>query len=124
VVQYPLVSQFAWRLTCCKLDAHQIIAYSYKIALLARFSGTALKFILFQKTAKEKTVKILKAALIVLVIITVSACGSAERKKNKAEARNTDEKTKTMQEYKSCIKKAKDDQAKLDLCENLLKANE
>lgn len=68
--------------------------------------------------------KILKAALIVLVIITVSACGSAERKKNKAEARNTDEKTKTMQEYKSCIKKAKDDQAKLDLCENLLKANE
>ena len=68
--------------------------------------------------------KILKAALIVLTIITVSACGSAERKKNKAEAALTDEKTKTMQEYKSCVKKAKQDQDKLDACERLLKANE
>jgi hypothetical protein len=68
--------------------------------------------------------KILKAALIIFTIITVSACGSAERKKNKAEAAYTDEKTKTMQEYKSCVKKAKEDQAKLDACERLLKANE
>jgi hypothetical protein len=69
-------------------------------------------------------VKILKAALLIFMIIAVSACGSAERKKNKAEARHTDEKTKTMQEYKSCIKKAKEDQAKLDACERLIKANE
>ena len=65
-----------------------------------------------------------KAALLVLMIITVSACGSSERKKNRAEAAYTDEKTKTMQEYKSCIKKAKEDQAKLDACERLIKANE
>jgi hypothetical protein len=32
-------------------------------------------------------VKILKAALLIFMIIAVSACGSAERKKNKAEAR-------------------------------------
>jgi hypothetical protein len=68
--------------------------------------------------------KVLKFALIVLTIVTVAACGSAERKKNKAEAQYTDEKTKTMQEYKSCIKKAKEDQDKLDACERLLKANE
>ena len=68
--------------------------------------------------------KIFKFALLVLTIVTVAACGSAERKKNKAEAQYTEEKTKTMQEYKSCVKKAKDDQDKLDACERLLKANE
>ena len=57
-------------------------------------------------------------------MIAISACGSAERKKNKAEAAYTDEKTKTMQEYKSCVKKAKEDQAKLDACERLIKANQ
>jgi hypothetical protein len=65
-----------------------------------------------------------KAALIAALVVAVSACGSAERKKNKAEAAYTDEKTKTMQEYKSCVKKAKEDQAKLDACERLMKANE
>ena len=68
--------------------------------------------------------KILKVAVVVLTIITVSACSSAESKKNKAEAAYTKEKTKTMQEYKSCVKKAKEDEAKLDACERLLKANE
>jgi hypothetical protein len=68
--------------------------------------------------------KIFKIALIILTIISVSACSSAERKKNKAEAAYTNEKTKTMQEYKSCVKKAKEDQAKLDACERLIKANE
>ena len=36
----------------------------------------------------------------------------------------TQEETKTMQEYKSCVKKAKQDQDKLDACERLLKANQ
>ena len=72
----------------------------------------------------RRKVKIVKTALIVLTIITLSACGSAERKKNKAEAEYTKEKTKTMQEYKSCVKKAKDNQAKLDACERLIKANQ
>ena len=68
--------------------------------------------------------KVLRFALLILTIVTVAACGSAERKKNKAEAQHTEEKTKTMQEYKSCVKKAKDNQDKLDACERLLKANE
>ena len=76
------------------------------------------------KVPKEKIMKILKIALIFLTIITVSACGSAERKKNKAEAAYAEEKTKTMQEYKSCVKKAKENQAKLDACERLIKANQ
>jgi hypothetical protein len=53
------------------------------------------------------------------------ACGSnPEKEKNRAEAKYTEEKTKTMQEYKSCVKKAKQDQEKLDACERLLKAIE
>ena len=68
--------------------------------------------------------KLIKFALLLLTIVTVAACGSSERKKNKAEAQYTEEKTKTMQEYKSCVKKAKEDQDKLDACERLLKANE
>ena len=68
--------------------------------------------------------KILKAALFISVIVVIAACGSAERKKNKAEAAYTEEKTKTMQEYKSCVKKAKEDQAKLNACEALMKAIE
>ena len=68
--------------------------------------------------------KILNAIVIALAIITISACGSSERKKNKAEAALAEEKTKTMQEYKSCVKKAKEDEAKLDACERLMKANQ
>ena len=69
--------------------------------------------------------KTLKTAVLVVIIAGLTACGSAgQKQKNKAEARHTDEKTKTMQEYKSCIKKAKDDQQKLDKCEMLIKAIE
>lgn len=68
----------------------------------------------------------LRNALIVLSAVTVlTACGSSpEKQKAKAEARKTEEETKTMQEYKSCLKKAKTNQEKLDACERLLKANE
>ena len=60
---------------------------------------------------------------LVVTILALTACGSAERTVNKAEAKKTQEETKTMQEYKSCIKKAKQDEVKLDACERLLKAN-
>jgi outer membrane biogenesis lipoprotein LolB len=68
--------------------------------------------------------KTLKTAVLVVAIAALAACSSGKRQKNKADARNTDEKTKTMQQYKSCIKKAKDDQQKLDKCEMLIKAIE
>ena len=64
-----------------------------------------------------------KTIIITSAFVTLVACSSGERKVNKAEAEHTREQTKTMQEYKSCIKKAKQDQDKLDNCERLIKAN-
>ena len=59
------------------------------------------------------------------IVVLLTACGSSpEKQKAKAEAKQTEEATKTMQEYKSCVKKAKTDQDKLDACERILKANQ
>ena len=64
-----------------------------------------------------------KAVLVISTVILLAACGSSpEKQKAKAEARKTEEETKTMQEYKACLKKAKTDEAKLDACERLIKA--
>lgn len=61
--------------------------------------------------------------LMSAVVLLLAACGSSpEKQVAKADARQTDEETKTMQEYKSCVKKAKTDQDKLDACDRLLKA--
>jgi len=57
--------------------------------------------------------------------LLLTGCGSSPaEKKAEAEARLTQEKTKTMQEYKECIKRAKNDTAKLDSCERMLKVLE
>jgi len=64
-----------------------------------------------------------KTVFVLSTIILLTACGSSpEKQKAKAEARKTEEQTKTMQEYKACLKKAKTDEAKLDACERLMKA--
>ena len=64
-----------------------------------------------------------KTVFVLSTIILLTACGSSpEKQKAKAEARKTEEETKTMQEYKACLKKAKTDEAKLDACERLIKA--
>jgi hypothetical protein len=77
------------------------------------------------KTNRSAVVSFIRKFIILAGMVTLLiACSSPERQKNKAEARHTEEKTKTMQEYKSCIKKAKEDQPKIDACERLLKANE
>jgi len=66
-----------------------------------------------------------KPILIVGVVSLLAACGSSpEKEKARAEAKYTEEKTKTLQEYKTCVKKAKEDQQKQDACERLLKAVE
>lgn len=63
-----------------------------------------------------------KIVLVLSAVILLTACGSSpEKQKAKAEARKTEEETKTMQEYKACLKKAKTDEAKLDACERLIK---
>jgi len=65
------------------------------------------------------------ALFVMSTVLLLTACGSSpEKQKAKAEAEKTKEETKTMQEYKACLKKAKTDAAKLDACERLLKANE
>jgi len=67
--------------------------------------------------------KQLNAIILVAATAFLVACGSSPtEKKDIAEARLTEEKTKTIQEYKACVKKAKEDTAKLDACERLLKA--
>ena len=64
-----------------------------------------------------------KTVFVISTVILLTACGSSpEKQKAKAEARQTEEQTKTMQEYKACLKKAKTDEAKLDACERLMKA--
>ena len=83
---------------------------------------------LFMITKKHKGfgMKSIRNTVILagLVSILVACSSNPEKEKNRAEAKLTDEKTKTMQEYKSCIKKAKQDEAKLDVCERILKAVE
>jgi len=66
----------------------------------------------------------IKSIILVSTMALLVACGSSpQQKKDTADARLTEEKTKTMKEYKECIKKAKENTAKLDACERLLKAN-
>jgi thymidine phosphorylase len=61
--------------------------------------------------------------LMFFMVVLLTACGSSpEKQKARAEAKKTEEETKTMQEYKACVKKAKTDQEKLDACERLMKA--
>jgi thymidine phosphorylase len=76
-------------------------------------------------TTRGYTMKFRNALFVMATVLLLTACGSSpEKQKAKAEAEQTKEETKTMQEYKSCLKKAKTDAEKLDACERLLKANE
>lgn len=64
-----------------------------------------------------------KSVMIVGAMALLVACGSSpQQKKDIADARLTEEKTKTIKEYKECIKRARENTAKLDACERLLKA--
>ena len=69
--------------------------------------------------------RIHKSIFFICAVSLLAGCGSSpEKDKARAEAAYTEEKTKTLKEYKECVKKAKEDQAKLDACERLLKAAE
>ena len=64
-----------------------------------------------------------KTVFVLSTVVLLTACGSSpDKQKAKAEAEKTKEETKTMQEYKACLKKAKTDEEKLDACERLIKA--
>jgi hypothetical protein len=61
--------------------------------------------------------------LISAAVTLLTACGATpEERKQHAEAEYTQEKTKILQDYKACVKKAKGDEKKLNNCEALLKA--
>jgi len=59
---------------------------------------------------------------LAVLVAAPTGCSSPERTKARAEADLAREKTKTMQEYKACLKKAGNDQEKLDACERIVKA--
>jgi hypothetical protein len=55
--------------------------------------------------------------------LLISGCSSSPKEqKDEAEAAYIEQKTETIEEYKTCIKDAGTDQVKLDACESLLKA--
>lgn len=61
---------------------------------------------------------------VILLSFMAAGCSSTQDKSNKAQAEYTKEKTKTLQQYKDCAKKAKGDEAELQKCDALLKAIE
>lgn len=64
----------------------------------------------------------LKSMIVASAVTLLVACGNTpEQKKDLAEANFTDEKTKTLQDYKKCLDKADKDTAKMDACERLIR---
>ena len=64
------------------------------------------------------------AALVCLILVSSVACTSSKERAQEAEAEYTEEKTKTLKEYKQCIKDAEGDEKKTAACEGLLRAVE
>ncbi|HHH44921.1 MAG TPA: hypothetical protein ENK49_12355 [Gammaproteobacteria bacterium] len=62
------------------------------------------------------------ALLAAVTTINLAACTSAEERAAEAQAEYTEEKTKTLQEYKACVDDAGSDEEDLKKCEGLLKA--
>ena len=60
----------------------------------------------------------------VALFLVLAACSSPQEKAAEAEAEYTEEKTKTLKEYKECAKEAEGDESKLKSCDALLKAVE
>lgn len=68
--------------------------------------------------------KIQTILLITIAAVSLTACSTASEQKDEAQAAYTEEKTKTLQEYKECVKASEGDEAKMAQCEALLKAVE
>lgn len=66
-----------------------------------------------------------KACICILVIaVLATGCGSGQRKVNKSEAAINQERLSLIEDYKKCIKKADNDEAKAEACESHRKAAE
>lgn len=60
--------------------------------------------------------------LTTVLTLGLAACSTPADKKDEALADYTEEKTKTLQEYKDCVKKSEGIEEKMAQCEALLKA--
>ena len=66
--------------------------------------------------------KLVRIFVLVLVVVTMGACGGAERKAHQAEADVRNERFRLVEKYQKCVKKAGEDSAKVDACDSYLKA--
>ena len=62
--------------------------------------------------------------LVAFMLVITLACSSAEEKAHKAQASVHKERIKLVEDYKKCLKKAGDDKAKTEACDQYLKAAE
>ena len=60
--------------------------------------------------------------LAVFIVFNLAACTSAKDRKDEAQADYTEEKTKTIQDYKKCVADASGTESELARCDALLKA--
>ena len=58
----------------------------------------------------------------IVIAALVTGCGSAQRKVNKSEAEINKERLSLIEDYKKCIKKAGEDEAKAAACERYREA--
>ena len=61
---------------------------------------------------------------IALALMTFTACSSSEKRAHRAQAKVHNERLKLVDDYKKCLKKAGDDNAKVEACDQYLKAAE
>ena len=60
--------------------------------------------------------------LAVFIVFNLAACTSAKERKDEAQADYTEEKTKTLKDYKECVSDSSGEESKLAKCDALLKA--
>jgi hypothetical protein len=70
----------------------------------------------------RRRMKLVRIFMLVLVLVTMGACGRAERKANKAEADIRNERFRLVELYQKCVKKAGEDSARVEACDSYLKA--
>jgi len=66
--------------------------------------------------------KIYLVLLGTFLILNQVGCTSSQERQEEAQAEYTEEKTKTLKEYKECVNESGGDKAKMAQCEALLKA--
>ena len=71
-----------------------------------------------------KSILVLTILTLALALMTMTACSSPEKRAHQAQTKVHNERLKLVDEYKKCLKKAGDDKAKTEACDQYLKAAE